>query len=134
MKLLYNFLLIYQLGMECIMCVCIQYISNSCPSNDIFHLYRIPILSTTSTGLSLILFSCSTFQSIEFFLAKEVTHFVTDKTFNRDVGSSNSSQAHTPKTPLTPYTPYLSESANVGSPNVSSSNESRVSEMQLLKC
>ncbi|XP_037025088.1 protein chiffon isoform X2 [Bradysia coprophila] len=63
--------------------------------------------------------------SIEFFLAKEVTHFVTDKTFNRDGGSSNSSQVHTPKTPLTPFTPYLSESANVGSPNVSSSNESR---------
>ncbi|KAJ6645692.1 Protein chiffon [Pseudolycoriella hygida] len=63
--------------------------------------------------------------SIEFFLAKDVTHFVTDKILNRDQGSSNSSQAHTPKTPLTPFTPYLSEPANVGSPNVSSSNESR---------
>lgn len=57
-------------------------------------------------------------QSIEFFLAKEVTHFVTDKSiehskktlqniqqFDTNRGSPLSQLVVTPKTPITPNTP-----------------------------
>lgn len=84
--------------------------------------------------------SLNIFQSTEFFLAKEVTHFVTDKPFEqRDQNCPSpllqtpvSHQQLTPKTPRTPqkpYTPHFCDLDDAISPNVAISNESKVSQL-----
>lgn len=87
-------------------------------------------------------FAHPTQQSIEFFLVKEVTHFVTDKTTaapaatqhnpgnSQPPGTPTGSHATAPKTPQTPLTPYtpsylLHDPFDVPSPH-SATTETRV--------
>lgn len=74
--------------------------------------------------------------SIEFFLAKEVTHFVTDKPFDynpqqqsHDLSCPSPQQLSSNSQPkqqsLTPQTPHTNESANTPSPHVGTPNETR---------
>lgn len=60
---------------------------------------------------------CSSFtlQSIEFFLAKEVTHFVTDKHNDRDNRVLNTASPLSQCTPTTPQTPQTPQHQSIAS-------------------
>lgn len=73
-------------------------------------------------------------KSIEFFLAKEVTHFVTDKLTDRDpkalIAASPLSQQQTPSTPKTPQTNtsnYLGDFNDIAASPSGSPYDARVS-------
>lgn len=73
------------------------------------------------------------FQSIEFFLTKDITHFITDKeepNYYRIATSSQQQQSPATSTPQTPLTPnYLSPSIT----RTSSSNDLKVKFIVLIR-
>lgn len=62
-----------------------------------------------------LVYSSFTLQSIEFFLAKEVTHFVTDKHNDRDNRVLNTASPLSQSTPATPQTPQTPQHQSIAS-------------------